>query len=58
MVLFDVTGRAVLNLFEGEAASGQNHVILNTAILPPGIYSCRLTAGGTKVVVKKVVVVR
>ncbi|MDZ7303680.1 MAG: T9SS type A sorting domain-containing protein [candidate division KSB1 bacterium] len=44
--VFDVTGREVATLVEGEVAAGEHSAHFNAVNLPGGVYMLRLTAGG------------
>jgi len=41
--VFDVLGRMIATLFEGETAAGEHAVAFNASSLPTGIYYCRMT---------------
>jgi|GEM_PF-1383252 len=55
--VYDLAGRRVATVFNGEAEAGENRVVFDTATLSPGVYLYRLTAGG-ETAVKKLVVAR
>ena len=55
--LFDLTGRLIQTLVEGEEQAGVKTTIVNAAELPSGLYFARLSASG-KVFTRKVMLVR
>ena len=61
VVVYDVLGRQVAVLADGERAAGTHDVALGAERLTPGVYVVRLTAGvgaGAASVVRRVTVVR
>jgi bacillolysin len=46
--LFDVNGRLVRNVFQGQANSGINTLPLDALDLQPGVYICRMLSGTSK----------
>jgi hypothetical protein len=55
--VYDLAGRRVATVFNGEAEAGENRVDFDATTLSPGVYLYRLTAGG-ETAVKKLVVAR
>jgi hypothetical protein len=55
--IYDLAGRRVATVFNGEVEVGENRVTFDAATLSPGVYLYRLTAAG-ETAVKKLVVVR
>lgn len=55
--IYDLAGRRVATVFNGEAEAGENRVDFDVSTLSPGVYLYRLTAGG-ETAVKKLVVAR
>jgi uncharacterized repeat protein (TIGR01451 family) len=46
--LFDISGKSIANLFEGNLGAGEQIINLNGANLKAGIYLVRITANGTQ----------
>ena len=57
LVVYDVLGRAVAVLVDGEREAGRHEAGLDAVRLPPGTYFARLEAGGV-VQTRRVTVVR
>ena len=49
LVLYDVTGREVAVVTEGERPAGMSSAVLDASIVAPGVYVLRLTAGDAQV---------
>ncbi len=47
LLVFDVLGREVARLVDGEVEAGRHEAVLGGSGLPSGVYLVRLTAGGT-----------
>ncbi|MGH3861873.1 glucoamylase family protein [Actinokineospora sp.] len=47
LVVYDVSGREIARLVDGERDAGVHDIRLDGADLPSGVYRCRLDAGGT-----------
>ena len=45
LVLYDLLGREVAWLYDGDAAAGAHEVRADVSALPAGVYVYRLTAG-------------
>lgn len=50
--VYDVIGNKVKHVVQGNAASSQNHVRIDTSDLPDGFYFCRLEAGSWSKTIK------
>jgi hypothetical protein len=44
--VLDITGKSVMNAFNGQLAAGQNNITINTSILAPGVYLVRISSEG------------
>ena len=47
LLVYDVQGRQIATLVDGMQKAGPHEAIFNAAMLPPGLYLYRLTAGNT-----------
>jgi hypothetical protein len=55
LAVYDVSGREVARLMDGDREAGPHEVSLDGAVLPSGVYRCRLTTDGA---VRERIVVR
>jgi photosystem II stability/assembly factor-like uncharacterized protein len=46
LAVYDLAGRRVTTLAEGELTAGRHTVVWSTNDVAPGVYHCRMTAGG------------
>jgi hypothetical protein len=44
--VLDITGKSVMNAFNGQLNAGQNNIAVNTSTLAPGIYLVRIASEG------------
>jgi hypothetical protein len=54
--VYDLAGRRIATVFDGEAEAGENRVAYDASVMAPGVYLYRLTSAG-KTTVRKMVVV-
>jgi len=45
VVIYDVLGREVARLVDGEMSAGYHRIVWNATHLPSGVYVCRFEAG-------------
>ncbi|MCX7020717.1 MAG: YCF48-related protein, partial [bacterium] len=45
LAVYDLAGRRVATLADGELAAGRHAIVWSTAGVAPGVYECRMTAG-------------
>lgn len=55
ILMFDMTGRNVANLFNGVMESGEKEISVETNVFPSGVYFISVLAGNDKQVVKLVI---
>jgi hypothetical protein len=44
--VLDITGKSVMNAFNGQLVAGQNNIAVNTSTLAPGVYLVRIASEG------------
>ncbi len=54
LLVYDITGREIMTLLNGEQTSGSHRIVLNGSSLSSGVYFCKLTQGSNEQMIKTV----
>jgi hypothetical protein len=58
ILIYDISGREVASIVNGQWSMGEHSVVWNAEGLPSGMYFIRLMVGGGQSVVQKVVLMK